>query len=251
MIPPLDIWERTDGRRGVVVYNVIDCNWLQSMENSVDPAHLQILHLDTTWTRKAPSRTRGYIDEVDSVEFEEVPYGIMKKRCFKDGRQDNHPLIFPNNLRQANTTQFRVPIDDTHTWHVHVIFEPLENGNAISDREDVLVTYMEPFKDPPNGVYPRTRYTMHKPLAQDTMTWETAGPIADRTQERLATSDKGIIMFRDMLIREIKKVQQDIDPIGVYRDGSQTIDTALDEILDPTSKFPRRIWTLSGGIRQI
>jgi len=61
MIPPLDIWVRKDGRRGVIVFKVVDCNWLQSMENSVDPAHLQILHLDTTWARKAPSTTRGYM----------------------------------------------------------------------------------------------------------------------------------------------------------------------------------------------
>jgi len=250
MIPPLDIWERKDGRRGVVVYKVIDCNWLQSMENSVDPAHLQILHLDTTWSHKAPSRTRGYIDEVEQVDFEEVPYGIMKKRRFKDGREDNHPLIFPNNLRQANSTQFRVPIDDEHTWHVHVIFDPSETG-AETTEEDLPVTYMEPFKEPPEGLHPQARFTMHKPLAQDTMTWETAGIIADRTEERLATSDRGIVMFREILKREINKVQLGIEPIGVFRNGHPIIDTSLDEILDPACKYPRRIWTLAGGIRQI
>jgi len=251
MIPPLDIWVRKDGRRGVVVYKVVDCNWLQSMENSVDPAHLQILHLNTTWSRKAPSTTRGYIDEVERIDFDEVPYGIMKRRLFKNGRQDNHPLIFPNNLRQANSTQFRVPIDDTHTWHVHVVFDPSDDGRIVQEPEDLPVKYMEDFKDPPDAVHPFTRFTMHVPLAQDTMTWETAGPIADRTEERLATSDKGIIMLREMLKREIQKVQQGIDPIGVFRNRETIIDTQLDELLNPASPFPRRIWTLNGGIRQI
>ena len=251
MIPPLDIWVRKNGRRGIVVYKTIDCNWLQSMENSVDPAHLQILHLNTTWSRKAPSSTRGYIDEVESVDFEEVPYGIMKKRVFKNGRQDNHPLIFPNNLRQANSTQFRVPIDDTHTWHVHVIFDPSDDGRIETEPEDLPVKYMEDFKDPPDGLHPFTKFTMHVPLAQDTMTWETAGPIADRTQEHLASSDKGIVLFREILRREIQKVQQDIDPIGVFRNEETLIDTKLDELLDPACPFPRRIWTLNGGIRQI
>ena len=251
MIPPLDIWVRKNGRRGIVVYKTIDCNWLQSMENSVDPAHLQILHLNTTWSRKAPSSTRGYIDEVESVDFEEVPYGIMKKRVFKNGRQDNHPLIFPNNLRQANSTQFRVPIDDTHTWHVHVIFDPSDDGRIETEPEDLPVKYMEDFKDPPDGLHPFTKFTMHVPLAQDTMTWETAGPIADRTQEHLASSDKGIVLFREILRREIQKVQQGIDPIGVFRNEETLIDTKLDELLDPACSFPRRIWTLNGGIRQI
>jgi len=31
---------REDGRRWIVVESVIDCNWLQAMENSVDPSHL-------------------------------------------------------------------------------------------------------------------------------------------------------------------------------------------------------------------
>ncbi len=251
IIPPLDIWVRKDGRRGVVVYKVIACNWLQSMENSVDPAHLQILHLNTTWSRKAPSTTRGYIDEVERVDFDEVPYGIMKRRRFKNGRRDNHPLIFPNNLRQANSTQFRVPIDDTHTWHVHVIFDPSDDGREVPEPEDLPVKYMEDFKDPPDRVHPFTRFTMHVPLAQDTMTWETAGPIADRTQEHLASSDKGIILFREILMREIQKVQKGIDPIGVFRNGQAMIDTKLDELLNPTSSFPRRIWTFNGGIRQI
>src|SRR5579864_1465096 len=46
-VPPLrklDIWARPDGTRKLAVHPVIDCNWFQAMENSVDPAHLQILH---------------------------------------------------------------------------------------------------------------------------------------------------------------------------------------------------------------
>jgi len=253
MIPPLDIWMRRDGRRGVSVYSIIDCNWLQSMENSVDPAHLQILHLDTTRKYKAPSTTRGYIDEVDRVEVYEVPYGIMKKRFFKDGFHDEHPLIFPNNLRQANSTQFRVPIDDTHTWHVHVVFEPTEDGSLVEEQEDLPVEYMEPFKDPPGALHPSARYTMHVPLAQDHMAWETAGPLWDRTQEHLASSDWAIVMFRELLKREIEKVQRGLDPIGVFRDGHPTIDTKLSEALTSGQYGGRRvklIWSIKDEDRR-
>jgi len=45
------------------------------------------------------------------------------------------------------------------------------------------------------------------------MAWETQGPIHDRTRERLSTSDRGIVVYREMLAREIKKVQQGLEPI--------------------------------------
>ena len=64
---------------------------------------------------------------------------------------------------------------------------------------------------------------------QDHMAWETQGPIADRTTERLATSDRGIIMLREVMFREMKKVRSGHDPLGVVRDPSKNpfIDTHL------------------------
>jgi len=247
-IPRFDIWLRKDGRRGIAIYPILDCNWLQSMENSVDPAHLQILHLDTTRPFKAPNTTRGFIDEIASYEFREVPFGIMKRRVFKSGFVDEHPLIFPNNLRQSNSTQFRVPIDDTHTWHVHILFEPTEDGSVVEQsEEEITVEYIENFKNPPHALYPLAGYTMHQPLAQDCMAWESAGPIWDRTQERLGTSDRGIVMFREMLKRESAKVQSGLDPIGVYRGDHPMIDTKLGEALESGQYGDRpvkRIWSL-------
>jgi 5,5'-dehydrodivanillate O-demethylase len=70
--------------------------------------------------------------------------------------------------------------------------------------------------------------------AQDHMAWETQGPISDRTDERLATADRGIIMLREMMQREIKKVQKGLDPIGVVRDPAKNtiIDTKLQDSID-------------------
>jgi 5,5'-dehydrodivanillate O-demethylase len=65
------------------------------------------------------------------------------------------------------------------------------------------------------------------------MAWETQGPIADRVHERLATSDRGIVMFRELTKREIAKVQQGLDPLGLVREPSQDtmIDTNLEKAL--------------------
>jgi 5,5'-dehydrodivanillate O-demethylase len=231
VIPKIDVWARTDGRRKVVVQPRLDCNWLQAMENSVDPAHLQILHQDTALDagrgRKPPSTTRGFTDDIESFEFHEVPLGIMKKRTYKNGIIDEHPLIFPNILRQGNGAQIRVPIDDTHTMIFIVRFFPNPDGKVTED-DEVQIEYVKPYKDPPENLHPFARFRLNEVQAQDHMAWETQGPIADRTRERLATSDRGIVMLREMVKREIGKVQQGQDPKGVTRDPDhEIIDTKV------------------------
>jgi 5,5'-dehydrodivanillate O-demethylase len=251
IITPFDIWMRRDGHHGVAVYPVLDCNWLQSMENSVDPAHLQILHQGPAFDgRPLPGGTRGRIDTVsmEDVQLVEMPYGIMKIRPFKSGFVDAHPLLFPNNLRQSNSTQFRVPIDDTHTWHVHILFDPTDDGSIVDQAEDdIPVEYYEPFKHPVEKAHPEVRFRAHVNLAQDHMAWETQGPIAPRTTERLATSDRGIEMYRQMLIREVRKVQEGIEPIGVYHDGAPVVDTRLAEALNGPQQ---RVWTVMEADRR-
>jgi hypothetical protein len=65
------------------------------------------------------------------------------------------------------------------------------------------------------------------------MAWETQGPILDRTRERLAASDRGVVMYREMLRREIDKVARNQDPINVMRDPNHAIiDTKMDESLE-------------------
>jgi 5,5'-dehydrodivanillate O-demethylase len=226
-----DIWFRKDGRRKIFIQPRLDCNWFQAMENSVDPAHLQILHQETAGRgRPVQDSTRGLTDDVAAFDFDELPYGIMKRRTYRNGMVDEHPLIFPNVLRQGNVGQIRVPMDDTHTKVYFVRFFPSANGELI-DNDQPPVEYIKPYKDPPDALHPYARFRMDAVQAQDHMAWETQGPVADRTLERLATSDRGIIMLREIMFREMKKVQQGKDPLGVVRDGSENplIDTRLME----------------------
>ncbi|HZU15340.1 MAG TPA: hypothetical protein VFD01_01850, partial [Candidatus Dormibacteraeota bacterium] len=230
VIPPYDTFVRKDGRRRIVVHPRLDCNWFQAMENSVDPDHLQILHQEYIGRGKQPvNTTRGFIDDVASTDFYLVPYGIMKKRVYKNGLVEEHPLIFPNMLRQGPSTQIRVPIDDTHTWHVHIIFEPTPDGREVEQADDEIpVEYREPYKQPPDALYPEARYTLQSVLAQDHMAWETQGPIADRTQEHLSYSDRGIHLLRKLMKEQMERVQQGLDPMGVIRDPHHPmIDTNL------------------------
>jgi 5,5'-dehydrodivanillate O-demethylase len=226
VIPNYDVWARKDVTRKIFVQPQLDCNWFQAMENSVDPAHLQILHQETARNgsdRAAPSTTRGFTDDIEGFDFYEVRYGIMKRRRYKNGMVDEHPLIFPNILRQGNATQIRVPMDDTHTKVFFVRFFPTPDGRVVEQQEDPPVVYVKPYKDPPEAIHPFTKFRMDAVQAQDHMAWETQGPIADRTRERLTSSDRGIVMLREVMKREMENVRQGRDPKGVIRDPAHAV----------------------------
>jgi 5,5'-dehydrodivanillate O-demethylase len=245
-LPRYDVWARRDGTHTIEVYPRLDCNWLQAMENSVDSVHTSILHPAGGRGRPVQNTTRGRVDEVQSWEYYEVDYGIMKKRTYKDRRVDEHPLVFPNILRQGNATQIRVPIDDVHTQIFFVLFQPGPENPIAPEDQDPEVFYVEPFKTPADGLHPFTRMRMDMVLAQDHMAWETQGPIWDRTIERLATSDQGVVFYREMLDREISHVAEGIEPKAVVRDPDHLIiDTNLDETLAGSPSEVRRNYSVA------
>ena len=56
---------------------------------------------------------------------------------------------------------------------------------------------------------------------QDVMAWCTPGPIADRTAERLGWTDRGVIHWRKMLLRELENIEAGRDPLGTIRDPAK------------------------------
>src|SRR5713226_8808626 len=69
-LPPYDLLVRRDGRHTVQLRGQLDSNYLQAMENSVDPAHLMILHQITAGRGKpVTNTTRGFTDDVEKFDF--------------------------------------------------------------------------------------------------------------------------------------------------------------------------------------
>lgn len=62
--------------------------------------------------------------------------------------------------------------------------------------------------------------------AQDSMAWETQGPIADRTSEYLGAADKGIVLLRKLYMEQIDIVAKGGEPMGVIRDP------AINKVID-------------------
>jgi 5,5'-dehydrodivanillate O-demethylase oxygenase subunit len=235
-IPPYDFLTRPGRPRINVTEPVLDCNWLQCVENNVDPTHAPILHQDNENMKATPvNTTRGFIDDQPTWGFYHVPYGIMKQRNFANGETDEHAYVFPNIL--ATGARYMVPVDDTHTWLVSIGVggggPRGRRAEAPDDGKEASVTYSH-YKEPFGAVYPNAKYETRTIIQQDIMVWETQRPIADRTVERLASSDRCVLAMREMLFDSIAKVQRGEDPFGTIRDPNHPMIVTDDKDLNRT-----------------
>jgi 5,5'-dehydrodivanillate O-demethylase len=204
----------------------LDCNWLQCQENSVDTVHTEYMHgmfgvySTEVLGEKDPeviARFQRFVDRHHrKIDFKPTQYGIQKFRLTV-GQDETasswnigHPMVFPNYvlIGQPGYKEFqiRVPIDDTHTWHLsyHVYFPG--PGVQIPD-QTTIPTFEVPYRAFPDYV-----------LGQDIVAWPAQGEIVDRSKEKLAETDRGLIMFRRQLEENMRKVEEGQDPMNTFRD---------------------------------
>ncbi|MEN9831418.1 MAG: Phenoxybenzoate dioxygenase subunit alpha, partial [Pseudomonadota bacterium] len=210
---------------------ILPINWLQIMENSLDPVHTEWLHghhyefLKEQEGIKVAISTRHL-----KIDFKEFEYGMTKHRLLEGHSEDGddwkvgHPIVFPNMLAVGNgdeksryySFQMRVPVDDTHTMHLWFnAYVPPQGVTVPKHLLEKVHTYEVPFMDD------KGEYIVDNVDGQDMMAWISQGAIADRSLENLGSTDKGIVMYRRMLKREMQKVQAGIDPIGIVRDSAR------------------------------
>ncbi|MDA0798949.1 MAG: Rieske 2Fe-2S domain-containing protein [Chloroflexi bacterium] len=236
LLPNWDILTWTNVTRTI---NAVDmpANWLQCMDNSLDPVHFQWLH--RYWggwniARKLPagegqdfdrstlSRGREHV----KVGFDRFEYGIVKRRLLEGEAEEDqwwrigHPILFPNILRVAqdhwHSFQYRIPIDDTHTKHMLYTVVVPEPGVMVA--EQGFVPYVERELYDEKG---RLNNTIVP--AQDEAAWVMQGPITDRTTEHLGVTDVGIILFRKMINENLQIVEDGGEPINVHRDPAKNV----------------------------
>lgn len=140
------------------------------------------------------------------------------------------------------TFQIRVPIDDTHTWHVW--YQCYTPGGAVPEQESIPV-YEVPLKDE-QGQWLRDYVD-----GQDITAWVTQGEIADRTQEHLGRSDLGVITLRRLFTEQIDVVADGQDPICTYRDQDPTgqIDLPMEKNKFGSAEEFRKMWLAESSIR--
>jgi 5,5'-dehydrodivanillate O-demethylase len=224
LLPRWDVLVQ-DGFDAMIEIHRLPCNWLQCMDNAADPMHFEYLHAELgNYTLARQGKPPAMVRTPHlKIEFDVFEYGIMKRRLLAGESEDcddwttGHPLLFPNILAVGKvhqpTLQFRVPIDDTHTIQFAYRTKRRKPGAPATP---VSVVKTDLFDG--NG-----KIVADNVPSQDMVAWVMQGPISDRTEEHLAASDTGVILYHKMLIEEMAKVERGEDPIGLVRDPSKNV----------------------------
>ena len=226
LLPRWDLLVRDDLRREIG-WTRLPINWLQAVENTMDPVHLEYLHgkymnyVQGRAGKPAVAVNRHHLE----IAFDVWEFGISKRRLLEGDdpatSEDwlvGHPLLFPAHLALGNEQgprfEFRVPMDDTHLLVYSYFTIPYTSAEP---RQTSIPVYEIPYKDADD------RLIVDTVLGQDMMAWVTQGDITDRSTERLGTSDTGIILYRQVLLEQIERVQRGEDPMGVIRDPARNV----------------------------
>ena len=224
-LPSWDILMWDHGVRKVQIRPLLKCNWLQAEENTADFVHTLFLHGQML---KKQGRSEGgyYTRPFSRYGFQAFPWGVMKTWTWEGEMASKgwgNFVLFPNMLRQTDvmsTIHWRVPIDDYNTPIFHAAFRVSPDGKRVEQPEEPPVEYDEPWQNEDG------EYHMKTFASQDGMAWETQGALYNRSEEHLGASDRGILIFRDMLKEQIQIVEKGGDPMALVWDPkeNQSID---------------------------
>jgi phenylpropionate dioxygenase-like ring-hydroxylating dioxygenase large terminal subunit len=196
---------------------ILPYSWLHQNDNVLDPFHVQVLHSTFTGAQFHPQFAL-----MPKVDFKQVEDGVYYSavRTLDDGRTMDRVShwMCPNAMSVPSTQMAEgpstgmawvVPVDDTHYFQLLTRrvekgapnMQPAIGGKLLSERTP------EERREAPG----------------DYEAQEGQGPISLHSEEHLATSDRGIVMQRRMLERQMKLVAEGGDPIGVNFDPAKTM----------------------------
>jgi phenylpropionate dioxygenase-like ring-hydroxylating dioxygenase large terminal subunit len=223
-----------------------ECNWLQAMEGGIDSSHVSFLHRGDLHTDPLFKGARGNQYNLGDMRpvFEVVESAgglyIGARRNAEGGQyywritqwvMPSYTMIAPRGTHSVHG-HFWIPIDDETCWSWSFDYHPTR---ALTDAE---LAAMRAGK----GIHAKVD-SRYRPLAnkdndylmdraaqkagqtysgiegfamQDASVQESMGPIVDRTKETLVSTDSGIIMARQRLLRALDAfTEQGVTPPGV------------------------------------
>jgi phenylpropionate dioxygenase-like ring-hydroxylating dioxygenase large terminal subunit len=247
--PPLPEWEfaNVPAAQTYTSKRFQECNWLQAMEGGIDSSHVSFLHRGDLNSdplfRGARGNQYNLNDTRPVFEVVESEGGlhIGARRNAEPGFyywritqwvMPSFTMIAPRGNHSVHG-HFWIPIDDENCWAWSFDYHPIR---ALTDAERAAmidgkgihakvhpVTY-RPIANKDNDYLMNrvaqkagTTYSGIEGIAlQDASLQESMGPIVDRTKETLVSTDSGIIMARQRLLRAIKAFSETGDvPPGV------------------------------------
>lgn len=207
---------------------MVPCNWLQVMENLLDPLHVECLHgryFAYMLARKGGDQLQEFMADhypapMKKIGFDLFDHGIIERHVLRDENDPSWatgtPSFFPSTSLlgasgKGGSLVFIVPIDDTHTWF---LLHMADRRGARVAQESI------PFFDVP-GLDASGRFIMDSANGQDHMAVVSQGGIAQRDQEHLGTEDTGIVLYRDLLMDQMERCESGQDPMNVRRDPAE------------------------------
>jgi phenylpropionate dioxygenase-like ring-hydroxylating dioxygenase large terminal subunit len=205
------------------------CNWLQIMENTMDPAHTAFLH--TIVSGAVFTDEFGVLPELDFVE---TPIGMIYVATRRVGDNVWARMvegILPNLQQVAPLSEtgrrehpfsgpmmsrWLVPIDDTNTLFIELrhLSETEENPAWWVDREQMMP-----------GQVSMGDYEESQRHPGDYEAQVSQRPIAIHGREHLSATDRGVTMFRNQVRRGIRAVRDGHSPAGLCGDEGAVIPT--------------------------
>lgn len=220
---------------------LFECNWLQALEVGIDPAHASYLHRffedeDTSDSygkqfRGASADSKMPITQVlrefgrPEIHVERSGCGMRLTALRNINAEDTHVrvtnLVFPQAFvipmsSEMTISQWHVPVDDEHCYWFAIFTSFTGPVDKEQMRDQRLKLYELP--DYTSRQNKRNNYGFDiKEQAHETYTgmgfdinvhdqWavESQGKIQDRTREHLGSTDKGIVMYRKLLLEAIE-----------------------------------------------
>ena len=237
--PPLPRYQPladSAGQRSLEPTRVYDYNWFNFIENGADPAHFSILHRadpnDGTW--------RSWFFNFKDIPYlaaVETPYG-MKVVSRKPGPNPNSEYVdeksfaLPSILQIGDTefTHFKQPCEalraGSHNAHFMFVTPNDDHSFTLFTVNHYTGSDPEFFQklSPSRKVeakaekksYDRRKYSPFRGnVRTEDIACQGTQPLLDQRKEQLATSDKGVILIRKIILSAIQAVQDNQIPKGV------------------------------------
>ncbi|MGW6456133.1 Rieske 2Fe-2S domain-containing protein [Streptomyces sp. NPDC055078] len=201
------------------------CNWMQAVEGTLDSSHVSILH--KSWLASGQGQLgRTAHDSAPRYEFEHQPYGIQLAAIRRTAEAASHvrvtEFVLPWTALIPTGDEDRVaiictPVDDensrqwfirwnddhpltedtdTHAWYADLTEHPDDFAVLIRDRE---------MWGQDRELMAQGHFTgITNLILEDVAIQESQGPIVDRSQEKLGSSDIAVIRTRRLLLDAVR-----------------------------------------------
>jgi phenylpropionate dioxygenase-like ring-hydroxylating dioxygenase large terminal subunit len=232
-----------------------DCNWLQALEVGIDPAHASWLHRFFEDEDPAASYGRQFrgtsadsempISKVlrefarPEIRVERTDYGMRLHTLRRISDAHTHVrvtnVLFPQAFvipmnAEMTISQWHVPVGDTGCYWYSIFTSfgaPVDKETMRSQR---LKTYPAPDYKP---IFSRNNSWGFNAGEQGKQTFtgmgfdinihdqwacESQGRLQDRTREHLGTTDKGIALYRRLLLDAIRKSDAGEPPLMIFNE---------------------------------